>query len=170
MNRHDLQKLANQIARLHRLEPPLVSAVIDQESSWNPCAIKPESESGFVARYGEAYARIVKASASRIDDRWFRYEDLFYCSYGLMQVMYCVAIERFPEVALGLGYPTELCKPETGLDFGCRILAANLARVKGDWGLGLLRYNGGADRDYPRKVLAKIAKYRGNAEGVTAYP
>jgi len=76
-------------------------------------------------------------------------------SWGVMQVMGQVAREfGFKEPSL-----TELCDPATGIEFGCRILAARLARSKGDVSAALLAWNGGADANYPAEVLARKRNY-----------
>ncbi len=133
----------------------MVCGLIERESSWNTYAVRSESESGFAARYGAAYAELVRKSAQKADNHWFKFEDLFYASYGLCQVMYPVALE----LGAQLRFPTELCDPEIGIEWGCRILRKKLDAAKGDIVKALLYYNGGADPDYPAKVLAAAKKY-----------
>lgn len=152
-------ELVRRIAQSHQLSAPLVLAIVEQESAFDECAIRPESESGFVARYGAEYQRLVKASASRRDDKWIRFEDVFYCSYGLMQTMYCVIIETFPEAADQLIYPTRLCSPQVGVDYGCRLLKRKMAGANQDQRLALLRWNGGGDKQYPDKVFNRMTAF-----------
>lgn len=152
-----LLEIVNQTACFKDLDPVIVAAVIEQESNWNTFAIRSESKSGFARRYGRAYARIVKQTASKRDDRWFQFPDIFYSSYGLMQVMYPVAVEQ-----LGgdeLEYPTLLCMPEIGTSYGCALLAKKIRAARGDLRKGLLFYNGGGDKRYPDRVLARTKKY-----------
>lgn len=152
-----LLEIVNQTARFKGLDPVVVAAVIEQESNWNTFAIRSESKSGFARRYGRAYARIVKQTASKRDDRWFQFPDIFYSSYGLMQVMYPVAVEQ-----LGgdeLQYPTLLCMPEIGTSYGCALLVRKIRAAGGDLRKGLLFYNGGGDKRYPDRVLARAKKY-----------
>ena len=52
-----------------------------------------------------------------------------------------------------------LCNAATGLDIGCRVLAAKLAAAGGDVTRALLLWNGGANPDYPAAVLARTARY-----------
>ena len=154
----DLRDLAFRIARQKSLDPATVCAVIEQESAWNTYAIRSESKSGFARRYGRAYARIVRQTVSKRDDRWFRYPDIFYTSYGLMQVMYPVAVEQ-----LGgddLQYPTLLCMPEIGISYGCSLLALKIRAAGGAVHKGLLYYNGGGNPRYPDEVLERVGKYR----------
>lgn len=155
----DRKVLASKYANRFHLETSLVCAVIEQESAWNTFALRSESESGFKERYGEAYHKIVLASASKYDDRWIQFEDIFYASYGLMQTMYPVVIEMIPVLANGLRFPTELCDPATGLLAGCEILSAKLDAAGGNTRLALLRWNGGGDTEYPEKVIARASKY-----------
>jgi soluble lytic murein transglycosylase-like protein len=54
---------------------------------------------------------------------------------------------------------SELNDPATGIEFGCRILAARLARAKGDVPAALLAWNGGANANYPSEVLARARNY-----------
>jgi soluble lytic murein transglycosylase-like protein len=68
------------------------------------------------------------------------------------------------EVARELGCQTaslaELCDPATGLEFGCRQLRAKLDAAGGDESRALLAWNGGANREYPAEVLARVAHYK----------
>ncbi len=76
-------------------------------------------------------------------------------SWGLMQVMGQVARENnfaAPSFAT-------LCEPSTGLDIGCRVLAAKLAAAHGNVAEALQRWNGGANRDYAASVLARVSHY-----------
>ena len=142
-------------AEAHRLDPWIVFAVCCQESACNPAALRPEP--GFWLRYGANVLRAIAASATRTDDRWAAYPEIASASYGLMQVMYPVALE----VGLVLAYPTELCVPAIGLEAGCRKLAQCFDRVP-TIGSGLVTiqpiemalqwYNGGGNKLYPSLV------------------
>lgn len=160
MSKPELIATAKRIASSASLDPVLVCAIIEQESAWDTYAIRPESESGFMARYGAAYQKLVKASATAIDDKWIRFEDVFYCSYGLMQTMYPVVIETFQETAVLLKYPTMLCHPETGIGIGCRLFSRYLSQRNGDVTKALLRWNGGGNPNYPAEVLARQVRYQ----------
>lgn len=149
-------------AAAHGLPAELVLAIVAQESSGNPFAIRVEE--GFFTRYLPGLRALVSHTASRRDDHWFQYRQVFACSYGLMQALYPVALER----GLELQYPTELCDPELGLEAGCRQLAYLAGRIIARDGrahaavwtdaaatrTALLMYNGGGDQRYPDKVLA----------------
>ena len=137
--------LARRIACAHGLEPALVCAVIEQESAWNPWSVRYEP--GFLSRYVAPLYTAGKLSATEAYTRSM--------SWGLMQVMGQVAREN------GFSQPSlaELCDPATGIEFGCRVLAARMARAKGDAPAALLAWNGGADLNYPSEVLARKRNY-----------
>lgn len=159
MTHAELVQLARDTAQRHQLPPALVCAVVEQESGWNTYALRSESLSGFMNRYGAAYVQIVAASATKLDDRWLPFEDIFYASYGLMQTMYPVVVEMLPDLAGRLAYPTELCKPENGLEAGCRILLKKFAHAQGNTERALLLWNGGGHKAYPAEVLARVPRY-----------
>jgi hypothetical protein len=159
MTRDELIALAKETALAHQLDPLLVCAIVEQESSWETFAIRSESKSGFSERYGVAYQKIVASSASKTDDRWIKFEDIFYCSYGLMQTLYCVIIETFPEQTSALTFPTMLCDPYVGLELGCRLFKKKLSRAAGDTRTALLYWNGGGRPAYADEVLSRKDKY-----------
>src|ERR1700691_5933598 len=141
----EIIELARQIAAEHKLEPALVCAVIEQESAWNPWAVR--FEPGFLTRYVAPLYTSGKLSATEAYTRAM--------SWGLMQVMGQVAREfGFKEASL-----SELCDPATGVEFGCRILANRLVRAKGDVPAALLAWNGGSQINYPAEVLARKRNY-----------
>jgi soluble lytic murein transglycosylase-like protein len=137
--------LARSIAAAHGLEPALVCAVVEQESAWNPWAVRYEP--GFLSRYVAPLYTAGKLSATEAYTRSM--------SWGLMQVMGQAARESgFTGQSLA-----ELCDPETSLEFGCQILAAHFARARGDVTAALLAWNGGASSHYPVEVLARTKNY-----------
>jgi len=155
----DLLALVQDAARAHDLWPELVCAVIEQESAWNRWAVRYEP--GFYKRYIEPqlarpggddairHARAHRAPLSETEARARAF------SWGLMQVMGQVAREHgFSGNSLA-----ELCDPATGLDVGCRVLAAKLAAAEGNVVRALLLWNGGGNRDYPDTVLARTHRY-----------
>lgn len=125
------------IARAYSLDPFLVAAVVVQESEGNTFAIRPEM--GFWARYLPGIMKLFQRTPSKRDDQWAAFPQLASASYGLMQVLYVTAIE----LGAVLMYPTELCNPDVGLEYGCRKLADCLHRANGDVGVALRLYNGG---------------------------
>jgi len=143
MTRDELIALAKQTATAHQLDPLLVCAVVEQESSWNPFAIRYEP-----AFYGKYIVPLNLKSATDAQARSF--------SWGLMQTMGQVAIET----GVVLKFLSELCDPYVGLNAGCTVLKAKLARANGDVAKGLLYWNGGGNAYYPSEVMARMDKYR----------
>jgi soluble lytic murein transglycosylase-like protein len=141
----ELIDLARHIAADHALDPQLVCAVIEQESAWNPWAVRYEP--GFLARYVAPLYTAGKLSATEAYTRAM--------SWGLMQVMGQVAREfGFKDPSLA-----ELCDPLAGIEFGCRVLAARLKRAKGDVPAALQAWNGGTSPNYAAEVLARKRNY-----------
>ena len=138
----ELLSLARAIAARHALPPALVCAIVEQESAWDPYAIRyePAFRTRYVAPLGLPSTEEIARSIS----------------WGLMQVMGQVAREH----GFDGRFLTALCDPETGLDIGCTVLAAKLAAANGDTARALQLWNGGANPDYPAQVLDRVAKYR----------
>ncbi len=127
------------------LDLAIVCAVCEQESSWNTYAIR--FEPAFEARYIKP---ALPAAPTTL-------ELTKAISFGLMQVMGEVAIEHgFPASR----FLTELCDPDTGVDYGCRKLQQCFAAHEGDPELSLLAYNGGGNAEYGKQVLARVANYQ----------
>lgn len=148
-----LERLARDAAGKHGLDPSLVCAVCEQESAWNPWAIR--FEWGFLKRYlaeivnGEPQSKIGKFGLTELFSRSF--------SWGLMQVIGHTA--RREGQFLGR-FLSELCSPAVGLEVGCRVLRAYLKEKGGDVRSGLLRWNGGGRPAYADEVLARMNQYR----------
>lgn len=137
---------AKEAAGRHGLDAALVCAVVEQESSWNPWAMRYEPK--FFAKYVASLYTNNKVSATEAYARGF--------SWGLCQVMGQVAREfGFTDHNL-----SALCDPETGLEFGCKVLAKKLERAGGDEVKGLLLWNGGSNPNYPTEVLARKQSYQ----------
>jgi soluble lytic murein transglycosylase-like protein len=146
----EIIELARRIAAAHGIEPALVCAVIEQESAWNPWAVRYEP--GFLSRYVAPLYTAGKLSATEAYTRSM--------SWGLMQVMGQVAREfGFAGDSL-----PKLCDPATGVEVGCRVLAKRMARSHGDVPAALLAWNGGADPNYPAEVLARKRNYSSKSE------
>lgn len=153
-----------QAAAQYRLDPDLVQAMCLVESSGNTRAYRYEPN--FWLRYMAP------------DPKWKYAEPrTVSASYGLMQVMYLVALEfGFPP----MDPPDQLYIPAIGLDYGCKVLAERMAwvakaapDVSADTRLraALASYNGGKggnaadhrpDRNahYAIKVLKMLARVR----------
>ena len=137
--------LARKAAAAQSLDPALVCAVIEQESAWNPWAMRYEPL--FFAKYVASLYTNNKIGASEAYARGF--------SWGLMQVMGQVARESgFDALFL-----STLCDPEQGLAVGCKVLRKKIDAMAGDTTRGLLAWNGGGNPAYPAQVLARKPHY-----------
>jgi soluble lytic murein transglycosylase-like protein len=137
--------VARTAAQAHGLDPALVCAVIEQESSWNTWAMRYEP--AFFAKYVASLYTNNKVSATEAYARGM--------SWGLMQVMGQVAREN----GFADRFLSGLCDPTVGIEFGCRVLRRKLDSAKGDTAQGLLAWNGGGNPNYPVEVLARRATY-----------
>lgn len=133
--------LVKQVADRHQLYPELVCAIVDQESSWNPWAVRYEA--AFRARYVAPLGLPPTEEIARS------------MSWGLMQVMGQVA----REAGFAGRFLSELCDPATGVDIGCIVFTRKVAAAEGNVTKALLLWNGGANPNYPDEVLARTAKY-----------
>jgi soluble lytic murein transglycosylase-like protein len=142
----ELVALACRAAEAHALWPEVVCAIVEQESSWNPWALRYEP--AFYEKYIApqlARGNIVDLTESHA--RAF--------SWGLMQVMGQAAREHgFNGASLAA-----LCDPASGIEIGCRVFAAKLAAAEGNVARALLLWNGGGNRDYPAAVLVRAGHY-----------
>ena len=137
--------LAKRAAAAQALDPALVCAVIEQESAWNPWAIRYEPR--FFAKYVASLYTNNKISASEAYARGF--------SWGLMQVMGQVA----RETGFDALFLSALCDPEQGLALGCKVLRRKFDAAAGDVTRALLAWNGGANPAYAAQVLARKPHY-----------
>jgi len=140
-----LLTLARKAAATQSLDPALVCAVIEQESGWNPWAIRYEP--AFFSKYVASLYTNNKISASEAYARGF--------SWGLMQVMGQVA----RETGFDAPFLSALCDPEQGLAVGCKVLRKKLDAMAGDTTRGLLAWNGGGNPSYAAQVLARRTHY-----------
>lgn len=138
----DLVAMAKAAATMAGVDPVLACAVCEQESNWNPWAVR--FEPAFYSRY---IVPMKGLTATEAYGRAF--------SYGLAQIM--------GEVAREMGftgrYLPELFDPETNLKYGCMKLKKCLDATGGNVTMALLRYNGGSNTDYPNEVQARMGKY-----------
>ena len=102
-----LLTLARRAAEGEGLDPALVCAVVEQESNWNPWAIRYEPL--FFAKYVAPLYTNNKVGATEAYSRGI--------SWGLMQVMGQVAREK----GVSSLYLSALCDPANGLTIGCRV-------------------------------------------------
>jgi hypothetical protein len=114
-----------------------LEALILQESGGNPNATRYEHRHDLVRRRHDPNDRPGEDDGDMEDDK----------SYGLMQVLgsNVRSLCRVPE-----GVPFSysfLRRPAAGMDFGLRILCAELKHTGGDVARALARYNGGPTGD-----------------------
>lgn len=140
------KQLAQKYASKWNLPVGLVCALCEHESSWNPWATR--FEPAFEARY-------VKPALPSMPSTLELTKAM---SFGLGQIM--------GETAIELGFQgrflTELCDPDTGMDFAVRKLHRCVMihpPEKDDYSVALLAYNGGSDPTYPKLVLQYMSKY-----------
>ena len=138
--------LAKKWATKYGLDPFIVCAVIEQESGWNPWAMR--FEPAFLARYISGMNLEATEAQARAT------------SFGLMQIMGQVAREK----GFQSKYLTQLCDPDVGVELGCRKLQECFS-VQMDPETSLLAYNGGGNPEYGHQVLARVAHYMPAVEG-----
>ena len=152
--------LARTAAAQHSLDPALICAIVEQESAWDPHAIRyePAFRTRYVAPLGLPPTEEVARSIS----------------WGLMQVMGQVAREHgFTAKSLAA-----LCDPATGLAIGCTVFAAKLHAASNSGAASvtnnsdaasvtadivhraLALWNGGANTIYAAQVLARVVHYQ----------
>ena len=180
-------------ARIHGgIDPPLVEAVIDQESAGNPDAWNPEPKYRYFwdVRRGRPFRAVsdaevaakfppkdFRALAGDPDQEWWGQQ----ASWGLMQIMGAVAREHGYRGA----YLTRLCSdPALNIDLGCQHLAGHFSgatrlyvglesgRAATVTRAALAAYNGGRrgnaptgalrNHEYADEVLARYRKIRGS--------
>ena len=149
MTLDQLKAVARSTALQFGLDPALVMAVCEQESAWEPWAVRYEP--AFYTRYIESMKLPATEKTMRAT------------SFGLMQCMGQVAREQGYDAK----YLTSLCDPANAIEQGCRKLRNCIQRERHEGGssladlhAALLRYNGGGNLSYPDEVLARIPKYR----------
>src|SRR5271166_3320386 len=141
-----LLQLAQRAAEAEGLDTALVCAVVEQESGWNPWAMRYEPH--FFAKYVAPLYTNNKVGATEAYARGF--------SWGLMQVMGQTA----REMGLNSLHLSMLCDPAVGLSTGCKILRKKLETAGGNLHKALLAWNGGGNPDYADEVVARVARYR----------
>ena len=140
-----LVSLARKAAAAQSLDPALVCAVVEQESAWNPWALR--FEPAFFAKYVAGLYTNYKITASEAYARGF--------SWGLMQVMGQVARESGFEGP----FLSAMCEPEQSLSIGCKVLRRKFDAVGGDCTRALQAWNGGGNAAYATQVMARRPKY-----------
>lgn len=150
-----MNELIASFAGKHGVPAPLVAAIVQVESGANPWAWNPEPQYRYlwdVNRFAPFRTLSPAESASERppqdfhciagdpDQEWWAQQ----ASWGLMQVMGAVAREHgYREPYLPM-----LCRPEDGLDNGCKHLESLKRRFFAQWGWDgvISAYNAGSVR------------------------
>ena len=144
----ELIPVAQEIAIYHGLDPALVCAIIEQESAWNPHAIRYEP--AFFARYVAPLFTNNKVEPPTNTEAHSRA-----ISWGLMQVMG----QSAREMGFAGHYLSELCDPAVGIEVGCTLFAYKLRFAMGNTSQALQSWNGGANPNYSAQVESRMAGY-----------
>ena len=147
MDKNPHKDLIVVMSNKHLLNPNLVSAIVETESSFNTDAIRYEP------KYPYLLAPDVYAVKNKITVQ--TEAELQKFSWGLMQVMGAVAREHGYD-----GYLHRLCRPELGLEYGCLHFAKYLRKYN-DIKKAISAYNGGpgaikGDRFKNEKYVNKV--------------
>ena len=137
----------------NEIAPNLLYGLVITESSGNPYALRVER--GFWRRYYAGIVQLFSGSMPPKLSKWIHYPDLISASYGLCQIMLPVAVEN----GFDGRFPTELLNPRINLSLGAKILSKHISKCDGNIERGLLRYNGGGDKNYPNRVFAAAVGY-----------
>jgi soluble lytic murein transglycosylase-like protein len=140
-----LISLAHQKAEKYGLDSALVCSIVEQESNWNPFAVRYEP--GFYTKYIIPSLEVGHFGPTEGICRA--------TSWGLCQVMGQTA----REVGFGGPFLSELCDPERGLDIGCKYLSVLYSKTENNMREALLRWNGGGNEAYPDQVIARMTTY-----------
>lgn len=161
----------------HGLVANVVEAIVLTESAGNPYASKPEPFYPYLfnVRTGRPYGPLTREQAgSKVapadfptlaghrDQEWWGQQQ----SWGLMQVMGAVA----RELGFRGGYLTQLTDVMTGLNYGCKHFAAQMAWAKGNTDRALGAYNagrGGWSSDQGQAYVLKVRANLAQLEGTT---
>lgn len=162
MTREEVYALCKSTASKYAVDPILILAICEQESSYNPFAVRLETH--FFSKYIE---KMSLATTSEV---------LLSCSFGLMQLMgeslresgyfgwwkslTDSPLEAVSQVGVVKALDWFMLHPEAQVDFGCRWYVKKRGLAGGDPKKALLIWNGGGDQDYPKKVLARADKLR----------
>jgi len=141
-----LDKIVEEVAEKHNLNPRLVRAVISAESGGY--IFQTRVEPGFYRKYikGKTLKELPGKNPVGVDEEIEK--EARSTSFGVMQLMLQTARENGFE-----GHAVELFDLRTNINIGCKLLAKLLNKKKGVVREALLAYNGGGDLKYPDKVF-----------------
>lgn len=146
---YPFQFIIQKWASAYKLDPILVRALIQTESSFNVKAYRYEPE---------FYKRYIKGNPKFLNHKYYNEPKRISASLGLMQIMLTTAMQYYRDLDF-----EDLYDPDLNIEIGCRILADKIKR----YGLerGILAYNSGSPRKQDPKeehnyvYLTKVAKY-----------
>jgi len=135
--------LAGRYAAKYNVDKALLCAIIEQESGWDPFAVRYEPKF-----YGRYVMPLGLESPTEAYSRAF--------SWGLMQLMgECAREDGFKGKFL-----SELLDPDVGVDWGTRHFSMQFQKAGLDVPRALLLWNGGGNLKYPSQVLARVKNYQ----------
>ena len=143
MSIEQLHAVVRSAAMDYQLDPSLMMALVEHESSWNPYAVRYEPS--FYQNY-----------ISHMNGLTPTEMQLRACSFGLCQVMGQLAREQ----GFDGRFLTELCDPALSVKHGCIKVKKSMEQAHGNLQDALLRYNGGSDTTYPGAVLQLMDRYK----------
>ena len=129
------------------LDIEAVAKAVKQVESSGGKDTRSRYEPGFERRYSRKWLREGDAAFRQAMLTQFGPKAV-YASHGAYQIMYPVAVE------LGFrGTPAQLAEEATNRQFFEKKFKRDYQTTGGDLSKTLLRYNGGADPTYPKRVL-----------------
>ncbi len=131
------------------INPQLLAALIHQESGGNPYAVRYEP--AFLKKYLETKTKKTIGGYVPIRCSWQTEVQMRATSFGLVQIMGQVARER----GFQGEFLTELLDPAVNVKLGSEFLQM-LLHKHDTTEKALLRWNGGGDPDYAKKVFSHI--------------
>lgn len=131
------------------INPQLLAALIHQESGGAVYAVRYEP--AFLKKYLESKTKKTIGGYVPSKCSWQTEVQMRATSFGLVQIMGQVARER----GFQGEFLTELCDPAINLKFGTEFLQT-LLHKHDTTEKALLRWNGGGDPDYGKKIMAHI--------------
>lgn len=166
VSRDALEKIASDAAINAGLDPVDIKCIIEQESSWDQWAWNPEPAYKYLVnvqtkkpfrqltvqeRISEIPPADFPVIAGDRDQEWWAQQS----SWGLMQVMGGAARES----GFTGPYLPALLDPSLNVLIGCQWFLKKLRLAGQDLQKALLFWNGGGDKSYPAKVMARRSNY-----------
>lgn len=167
MLKDEVLKLAEAEGHAQGVDPYLILAVCEQESSYRHDVTRMEP--GFEKRYTDPLSLATTT------------EILLACSYGLMQTMGLILkelgffefyrkfhnasvdplhplVDPLSEICVVKGLNAYMVRPQWQVQYGTMKLASCIKAKGGDVTAALLKWNGGGNKAYPGEVLARYDK------------